>query len=192
MGTPWVGVLLRPSETAAEMIGDAESPLLVSIPVMAGICFIFALSTSFRSLMTLPTQIGFVLLYGPPMVLLSSWWGRLCLGWAGKLLKIRFEKGSLISIIAWSWLPVLCISPIATAAAYTPMADSLLLVLTAIGFIWQLLIIITTLRKTGSLSWPRTIALFLIAALFFLCTLTAIGFGIGLLEGDMFKSMVGP
>jgi hypothetical protein len=54
-----------------------------------------------------------------------------------------------------------------------------------------LLIIITTLRKTGSLSWPRTISLFAIAALLLLLTATAIGFGIGLLEGDTFRCMVG-
>jgi hypothetical protein len=169
---------------------DDESPVLVVVPLLAGIGMISAWVATYHTLMTVPTQAGFVLLVGPPMVLVSSWWGRICIGGVGKLLGGRVSPGALARVIAWSWLPLLYLSLLAMAVSRLNPHGELLMSLQAIACIWQLVIIGATLRKTLAFTLWRTIFLMLISLLIYLLTVAVVGYGLGTLFNDWFK-MVG-
>lgn len=187
MSSPWINVLLRPAQACAAAMQDDEAPVLVVVPLLAGICMIVAWVATFHTLMTIPTLAGFALLVGPPAVLIASWWGRLCISLAAKLLGGRVASGALASVIAWSWLPLLYLSLAAIAVSRINTNGDLLLPLQAIAFIWQLAIIGAALRKILAFTLWRTISLMLIALLIYLITTAAFGYGLGTLVNDWFK-----
>ena len=190
MSLPWISVLLKPAEACSAIMHDDEAPVLVVVSLLAGICMISAWVATYHTLMTVPTQAGFVLLVGPPMVLVSSWWGRICIGGVGKLLGGRVAPGALASVIAWSWLPLFYLSLFAIVLSRVNPNGELLMSLQAIGFIWQLVIIGATLRKTLAFTLWRTIFLMLISLLIYLLTVAVVGYGLGTLFSGWFK-MVG-
>jgi TM2 domain-containing membrane protein YozV len=190
MSSPWISVLLKPAEACSALMHDDESPVLVVVPLLAGIGMLSAWVATYHTLMTVPTQAGFVLLVGPPMVLVSSWWGRLCISGVGKLLGGRVAPGALASIIAWSWLPLLYLSLLAVAVSRVNPNGELLMSLQVIGVIWQLVIIGAALRKTLAFTLWRTIFLMLISLLSYLFSVAVVGYGLGTLFNGWFK-MVG-
>ncbi len=189
MNSPWIGVLLRPSETFSRIIQDDEAPLLAIVPLLAGISMLFAWGSTVHTVMTLPTQIGFALLLGPPSALLASWWGRHCIKVIIKLLGGRIETGVLISVIAWSWLPMLYLSLPVVALSRITENGAVLCTLQGTAILWQLLIVGAVLRRNLEFTMKRTVSLMLLAALLYLITVTACGYGLGLLAGDWFKTV---
>jgi TM2 domain-containing membrane protein YozV len=187
MTSSWYSLLFRPAESATAVTQDDESPVLVLVPVLAGIGIAFGWAASFHGLMAPATRLVFPLLVGPPLVLLASWWGRLCLTGACRLLGGRPAKGILISIIAWSWLPLLYLSLPAAIFSRLDKAGQVLIILLLIGMVWQLAIIGAILRRILSFSLLRTVSLLLLSLLLFLVTTSAAGFVLALPTRDWFR-----
>lgn len=187
MDSPWLGILFNPAKSCSTVIADDEAPVLVVIPVIAGISMILASIGAFHTPMTVLTQVGFALLVGPPAILVASWWLRLCLGGVAKLLGVRVVTGALVCIIAWSWLPLLYLSLVALALSCINTNEELLMSFQAIALVWQLVIIGAALRKILSFTLKRIVLLMLSALLLYLLTLAACGYGLGTLVNDWFK-----
>lgn len=190
MSSPWITILIRPAEASSVMLQDDENPALAVIPVLAGISIAFCWAAAFHKLMTLPTQVGFALLIGPPAAMVSTWWWRICVNAMAKLLGSKPQKGALISIIAWSWLPLLYLSLVALLFTRGSKGAEIALGLQMIAIVWQLVIIGAALRATLSISILRVLSVLLLAVLVYAATSFAAGFGVSTLFNDLF-SMAG-
>lgn len=187
MGSPWCTLLYRPAETVTAITQDDEAPILVLVPVLAGIAVVFAWAVAFHQLLTLPTQVAAALLLGPPLALLTSWLGRLCLTGITRLLGGAVPREALVGVIAWSWLPLLYLSLLTLPFFRWRNGAELLVVFQAIGIVWQLVITATAVRRLLSFSRLRTSFLVLLSFLLFLAIVMAVGYGMSALTGDWFK-----
>lgn len=188
----WLRVLFKPSQAVAEITQNPEAPVLALLPVIAGICVAASVVTGFKSLVTIPGQLGIMLLVGPPAAMLSSWWARLSLFWAARAVKHRPDQGKLAALIAWSWLPVGLFSLVATIISGSFGVDWLLSYLFLCGLFWQLILIAIGIKSLAALSWQRTVALLAIATIIFIAGWAVLGSGFALLEGDLFKTAMAP
>ena len=184
----WLRVLFKPSQAVTEIVEDPEAPVLALLPVIVGILVAASVVVGFRSLMTIPGQLGAILLAGPPAAMLSSWWARLSLFWASKAVKHCLDKGRLTALIAWSWLPVGLLSLLSAITPGSFGGDWLLCCFFLCGLLWQLVLIAIGIRSSAELSWQRTVVLLTIATLIFVAGWATLGFGVTLLEGDLFKT----
>lgn len=184
----WFRVLFKPSQAVAKVTENPEAPILALLPVIAGICIAASVVVGFRSLMTLPAQFGTILLVGPPIAIVSSWWARVSLGWAGRAVKRQQDKGQLSAIIAWSWLPPALLSLISVIITRSFSWDWSLPYLFICGLLWQLSLIAVCLRDRSNLNWKRLLTLLVIATVIFIAGWAALGAGFALFEGDLFKT----
>lgn len=187
MNSLWGRILFNPGRCSEAVILDDEAPVLIVVPFLAGICMIFAWVGALHAQMTPLTQAGFALLAGPPMILVASWWWRLCLTAVSKLMGEKFASRDLVCIIAWSWLPLLYLSLIAMLFFRFKIHGEWQLFFQAAALIWQLMIIGGVLRKIHSVTLGRTFLLLLFSLLLYLLSLAAAGYGLGTLVNDWFK-----
>jgi len=187
MGSPWGTLLFRPTDTVTAITQDDETPVLVLVPVLAGIAVVFAWTATAHQLLLPVTQIAAALLFGPPLALLTSWLGRLCLTGVSRLLGRAAPRGAMICVIAWSWLPLLYLSLLALPFSRLNKGAELLLVLQALGIVWQLTITAVALRRLLSFTRLRTISLVLMSFVLYLAIVLAVGYGLSALTGDWFK-----
>ena len=192
MGRLWLRVLFKPSQAVTEIVENPEAPVLALLPVIAGIIVAASVVAGFKSFMTIPGQLGAMFLVGPPAAMLSSWWAFLSISWAARAMKHRLDKGRLTALIAWSWLPVGLLSLVSAITAGSLGGNWLLSCLFLCGLLWQLVLIAIGIRSSTELSWKRTVVLLVIATLIFVAGWAALGSGVTLLEGDLFKTAVAP
>lgn len=185
----WLRVLFKPAQAVTEIVKDPEAPILALLPVIAGIFVAASVVVGFKSFMTIPGQLGVMLLAAPPAAMLSSWWARLSISWASEAAKYRPDKGQITALIAWSWLPVGLFSLVSAVITSSFGWDWPLPWFFLSGLLWQLVIIAIGTQSIAELSWPRTVALLVIATLIFVAGWAVLGFGLTLLEGDLFKTV---